>query len=94
MKTLHLQVEGRVQGVGYRASLMNEALLHGLRGWVRNRRDGSVEAVLHGPVAACDAVTAWARRGPPAARVIRVSAVPLESAPPDLPAGFECRPTA
>jgi acylphosphatase len=94
MRTLHLHVEGRVQGVGYRASLMNEALRHGLRGWVRNRRDGSVEAVLHGPVAACDAVAAWARRGPPAAHVTRVLATALESDPLDLPAGFECRPTA
>lgn len=94
MKTLRLQIEGRVQGVGYRASLMNEALRHGLRGWVRNRRDGSVEAMLHGPPAACDAVVAWARRGPPAARVTQLSATALESAPRDLPAGFECRPTA
>jgi acylphosphatase len=92
--TLHLRIVGRVQGVGYRAALQREALRRGLRGWVRNRTDGSVEAVLHGPGDACDQVLAWARRGPPAARVAAVQASAIAPASSDLPAGFECRPTA
>jgi len=94
MKTLHLRITGRVQGVGYRAALMHEAQRRGLRGWVRNRLDGSVEALLHGPDDACDAVAAWAQRGPPAAQVRQVSIGPAAAQPVDLPAGFECRPTA
>jgi len=74
--TFHLRIEGRVQGVGYRDALRSEALSRGLTGWVRNRRDGSVEAVLQGESASVDAVIAWARRGPPMASVGRVRAVP------------------
>jgi acylphosphatase len=93
MVTLNLRITGRVQGVGYRASLMEVAIRHGLRGWVRNRTDSSVEALLHGPTDACDAVVAWARRGPPAAHVtgVQVTAIPAGT---DLPTDFECRPTA
>lgn len=94
MKTLHLRITGRVQGVGYRASLMHEAQRRSLRGWVRNRLDGSVEALLHGPDDDCDAVVAWAHRGPPAAQVLQVAIQPTEAQPLDLPAGFACRPTA
>ena len=60
---------GRVQGVGFRYALADEARSRGLSGWVRNRRDGSVEAVICGPAAEVAALAAWARRGPPAARV-------------------------
>jgi acylphosphatase len=67
-----LAIHGRVQGVGFRWSLCAEAKALGLTGWVRNRRDGSVEAVLCGPPAAVEALTAWAYRGPPGARVERV----------------------
>lgn len=70
--TLHLAIHGRVQGVNFRHSLALEAERLGLQGWVRNRRDGSVEAVARGPAAACDALVRWARRGPPTARVDRV----------------------
>jgi acylphosphatase len=70
--TRHLRIAGRVQGVGFRDALRAEALAQGLAGWVRNRADGSVEAVLQGEPAAVDAVAAWARRGPWAARVDRV----------------------
>src|SRR5947207_436239 len=70
--TLHLRVTGRVQGVGYREARRSEALARGIAGWVRNRRDGSVEAVLQGSNAATDALITWARRGPPAARVAGV----------------------
>jgi len=72
--TLHLRIAGRVQGVGYRDALRSEAQARRVAGWVRNRRDGSVEAVLQGGPADVDAVLAWARRGPPAARVERVDA--------------------
>ena len=62
-------VTGRVQGVGFRYALADEARLRGLSGWVRNRRDGSVEAILCGPPADVAALVEWARRGPPAAKV-------------------------
>ena len=65
----HLSVRGRVQGVGYRAFVEHEALRHGVEGWVRNRRDGSVEAVLAGSAAKVEAVVAACRRGPFAARI-------------------------
>lgn len=68
-----LLIEGRVQGVGYRASFAEEAVALGLQGWVRNRRDGSVEAVVDGDAAAIEAVIVWARRGPPASRVSHVT---------------------
>lgn len=69
---LRLRIHGRVQGVGFRYAALIEAERLGLQGWVRNRRDGSVEAVIRGSAAACEAFTQWARRGPRAARVDRV----------------------
>lgn len=85
-----LRIHGVVQGVGFRWSLHAEAARLGLGGWVRNRRDGTVEAVVAGPAAAVEALVAWAHRGPSAARVTRV-----ESAPDDGDfGGFEQRPTA
>jgi acylphosphatase len=68
----HLTISGRVQGVGFRYSLAEEAERRGLTGWVRNRRDGTVEAVLDGPPEALEAALAWAHRGPSAARVTGV----------------------
>jgi acylphosphatase len=62
-------VTGRVQGVGFRYALADEARSRGLSGWVRNCRDGSVEAILYGPAADVAALVGWARRGPPAAKV-------------------------
>jgi acylphosphatase len=92
--TRHLRVSGRVQGVGYRDALRREALDCGLAGWVRNRRDGTVEAVLQGDARLVEAVIAWARRGPPAARVDRVEA-PAADSEFDRPyVGFDQLPTA
>ena len=71
-KRVRLLVHGHVQGVFYRQSTRQEAKRHGVAGSVRNRADGTVEAVLEGAPEAVDAVTAWARTGPPAARVDRV----------------------
>jgi len=65
----HLVIRGRVQGVGYRAFTEYTALDHGLGGWVRNRRDGAVEAVFAGPLPAVTAMIEACRKGPPGARV-------------------------
>ena len=92
--TLHLRITGRVQGVGYRDALRAEALGRGVTGWVRNRRDGSVEAVVQGSAEALEALTTWARRGPPAARV---QGVEINEAGGELARrydGFDWLPTA
>ena len=68
-RTAHLQVEGLVQGVGFRAWVVHEAVAARLAGWVRNRRTGAVEAILSGEPAAVERMVAACRRGPPAARV-------------------------
>lgn len=68
----HLNICGRVQGVSYRASAQFEAERLGLTGWVRNRRDGSVEAVVVGHATLVEEFIAWARRGPAAAVVLAV----------------------
>ena len=92
--TRHLSIHGRVQGVGYRWSLRAEALARGLTGWVRNRQDGSVEALIHGTPEAVEALTAWAHIGPPAARVERVWCTDQPTAPHEAPlSGFAQRPT-
>ncbi|HEY7230101.1 MAG TPA: acylphosphatase [Pseudolabrys sp.] len=65
----HVFVRGRVQGVGYRAFVEDEARQRGLRGWVRNRRDGSVEAVFAGSPVEVEAMIEACRRGPFSARV-------------------------
>jgi acylphosphatase len=65
----HVVIHGRVQGVGYRAWTEVTALERGLEGWVRNRRDGAVEAVFNGPDKEVAAMIAECRRGPPGARV-------------------------
>jgi acylphosphatase len=71
-----LTISGQVQGVGFRYALADEARARNLRGWVRNRRDGSVEAVVAGPEGDVEAVIAWARHGPPAAQVTRIAVEP------------------
>jgi len=67
-----LRIEGRVQGVGYREWMAKEAARLGVHGWVRNRPDGSVQALLAGEDAAVQALLTAARRGPLMARVDRI----------------------
>ena len=76
-----VRVNGRVQGVGYRAWVEKHAVSRGLEGWVRNRRDGSVEAVFSGPEEVVSEMIAVCRRGPSSARVDRVH---VETGAPDL----------
>ncbi|MCS6932307.1 MAG: acylphosphatase, partial [Acetobacteraceae bacterium] len=71
-----LAIAGRVQGVGFRDWLVAEATAAGLSGWVRNRTDGTVEALLAGEAEAVARVAEACRRGPPAARVERVAEEP------------------
>lgn len=78
MRARQIRVKGRVQGVGYRYALRDEAERRGITGWVRNRADGSVEALLCGDERSLDALIEWARRGPAAARVTEVSEAPAE----------------
>ena len=86
---LHLQILGRVQGVGYRAAMVEQARQLGLTGWVRNRRDGSVEAVVCGAADAQCALLAWARKGPSFAQVAEVSAGEIDA----TFVSFDFRPT-
>jgi len=91
MVTRHLLISGRVQGVGFRYSMQREATRLGVRGWVRNRRDGSVEALVQGSDESVAALTAWARHGPAGAKVAEVQVSGAESQP--SLAGFEQLPT-
>lgn len=77
-KTVRVRIEGRVQGVWFRAWTHGEAQQRGLRGWVRNRRDGSVEALFIGPTSAVDDMLEACWQGPPAARVDTVIPAPAE----------------
>ncbi|PWS36757.1 acylphosphatase [Falsiroseomonas bella] len=85
-----LRIEGRVQGVGYRDWLCREAARLGLHGWVRNRPDGSVQALVEGEEGAVRALLTACRRGPVLARVDRIEERLAE--PPGEP-GFHRRPT-
>ncbi len=76
----HLKISGRVQGVGFRYAMAEEAERLGVTGWARNRRDGTVEAVIDGAPDAVEAVLAWARRGPPSARVTDVEVAEVQGA--------------
>lgn len=89
MKAVQIRVRGRVQGVWFRASTRAEAERLGVRGWVRNLADGSVEAHLQGPSPSVDALLAWCRLGPSGASV---SEVELREAPvDDALSGFQIR---
>ncbi|MDP2698476.1 MAG: acylphosphatase [Thalassospira sp.] len=88
---VHVRIEGKVQGVWFRAWTVEQAQKHGLGGWVRNRSDGSVEAVFCGPVDCVQSMITACHDGPPLAKVLRVH---QESTADDGAfAGFEKRPT-
>lgn len=77
----HLLIRGAVQGVGFRASMAAEAERLGVAGWVRNREDGRVEAVVQGPAGAVAELIEWARQGPPRARVAAVDVAETDAGP-------------
>jgi acylphosphatase len=87
---VRLLIHGRVHGVGFRAWTAHEARRRKLRGWVRNRRDGSVEALIIGDAAAIESMIEACRAGPSLAQV---SAIDSEPAQDEGVAGFEQRPT-
>ena len=89
-KTVRVRIDGRVQGVWFRAWAKQEAESRGLLGWVRNRADGTVEALFRGPAEAVDDMVAACRRGPAAARVADVTASAADDAGLD---GFQLWPT-
>lgn len=88
--TIRVVISGRVQGVWYRGWAVSEASAAGLDGWVRNRSDGTVEAVFSGSSDSVDAMIEACRAGPPAARVAAIERFD-DTDPP--PIGFRQRPT-
>ncbi|MGG6293104.1 acylphosphatase [Leptolyngbya sp. AN02str] len=82
----HVFVLGRVQGVGYRASTWDTATLLKLSGWVRNLRDGRVEAIFEGPRDRVEEMLRWCHQGPPTALVDQVL---VEYKPPEHHKGFQ-----
>jgi acylphosphatase len=89
-----IRVIGRVQGVGFRDALRAEAVRLGVAGWVRNRADGSVEALLQGSHDSVKRLMDWTRRGPPMARVDRLEDIPVASAPQAQTRDFHILPGA
>ena len=85
---MHVVVSGDVQGVGYRYTMRMVAARAGVAGWVRNRRDGSVEAEVEGDPEKVDEVLAWMAGGPPGSRV---DAAQVTDAAPTGERGFEVR---
>jgi len=85
-----VRIRGKVQGVWYRTWTMEEASRRGLRGWVRNRRDGSVEALFAGDLRVIEAMIEICRVGPPLARIDSIYSEATADEPPE---GFELRPT-
>jgi acylphosphatase len=91
-ETWLVRVRGRVQGVGYRDSCVRYAQANGIRGWVRNRRDGSVELTLHGPQSAIATMRTWLQHNVPGAQVTGMDAEQLHDAVERLD-GFGRLPT-
>jgi acylphosphatase len=83
-------ISGRVQGVAYRASMVHQAQRLGVTGWVRNRSNGAVEAVVQGSPEQVEAIIDWAHRGPPLAIV---ESVLIDDAHAERFGRFETRPT-
>ena len=90
MVTRHLKIDGRVQGVGFRYHMSRVARELGVTGWVRNCRDGSVEAMVSGTSEAVEKIIEWARRGP---RHAIVAAVEISEGSGNF-AAFDALPTA
>lgn len=90
-RAVRVRITGRVQGVGYRMWVEEEAAARGLDGWVRNRRDGSVEALISGDAASVADMLAACGDGPPAAIVTAVEPVDTTEAPGR---GFRVLPTS
>jgi acylphosphatase len=90
-RRLHAVVRGRVQGVGYRATTLDEARRLGLAGWVRNRRDGSVETLAEGSQAKLDLFLEYLHRGPLGAHVESVAAEWNDASGAPMP--FQFKPT-
>ncbi|HEX5279419.1 MAG TPA: acylphosphatase [Micropepsaceae bacterium] len=88
--TMNIRIEGRVQGCGFRDFAMREANGRKLKGWVRNRSDGSVEALAHGPTRTVEEFIAVCIKGPNGANVTSVDLQPAE--PPES-LGFVRRPS-
>lgn len=86
----HIRVRGRVQGVFFRAWTVQQAEALGVSGWVRNRRDGSVEIVAAGAEPAVHSLIERVRQGPP---VAEVESLEVDDSPEEVPAGFSKRPT-
>ncbi len=84
MKTMHLLIRGRVQGVFFRDSMRREAQRLRISGWVRTCSDGSVEAVIQGDLADVDAMVRWAHRGPERAQVTQVDMEPADGSYPEF----------
>lgn len=91
MRRVHVLVTGDVQGVGYRYTMRMVARDAGVTGWVRNRRDGSVEAEVEGSPDQVDEVLAWMAEGPPGSRV---ESSTVTDVTPTGEHGFEVRSTA
>ena len=91
LMTRRVVVEGHVQGVGYRAFARRTALRFGVAGWVRNRRDGAVEALFYGPAARVETALVELMRGPYGAHVIAFKFVEADET--ERPIGFEIRGT-
>jgi acylphosphatase len=93
-RTVHVLIHGRVQGVSYRAWTQHLAELHGLKGWVRNRQDGSVEAVFSGSADLVEVMLKACHQGPAGALVETVEILQGSEADLDLTERFEVRRTA
>ena len=93
---VHVTIRGRVQGIGFRAFIERHALERALDGWVRNREDGSVEAVFSGAAPVVEEMLALCRDGPPGARIKELELREEDAAgliPSSRPAGFYVLPT-
>ena len=90
LTTLRLRIEGFVQAVGYRHFAIEEAKRLGLDGWIRNRTDGTVEALVSGPTRSVELFVTAAMRGPAGSRVKNVE---LHNAEPPAEKGFHRRPS-